>query len=69
MMLALCTAVTLRRPWRRAYSKAKRTMRSLPLRVMILMLSAASVADHVLDAGVQVLGVLAHHDQVDVVVA
>ena len=42
MMLALCTAVTLRRPWPRAYSKAKRAMRSVPLRVMILMLSAAS---------------------------
>ena len=42
MMLALCTAVTLRRPCVRAYSKAKRTMRSLPRRVMILMLSAAS---------------------------
>ncbi len=27
MMLALCTAVTFRRPSRRAYSKAKRTIR------------------------------------------
>ncbi len=36
---------------------------------MILMLSAASRADHVLDAGVQVLGVLADDDQVDVFVA
>ena len=42
MMLALCTAVTLRRPCLRAYSKAKRAMRSVPRRVMILMLSAAS---------------------------
>ena len=36
---------------------------------MILMHSAASGPDHVLDAGVQVLGVLADDDEVDVLVA
>ncbi len=68
-MLALWTAVTLRRPLATAYSKANRAIRSDAARVMILMLSAASRADHVLDAGVQVLGVLADDDEVDVLVA
>ena len=36
---------------------------------MILMLSAASRADHVLDAGVEVLGVLADDHEVHVLVA
>ena len=43
MMLALCTAVTLRRPFATAYSKAYRAIRSDAARVMILMLSAASL--------------------------
>ena len=68
-MFALWTAVTLCRPLATAYSKANRAIRSDASRVMILMLSAASRPDHVLDAGVQVLGVLADDDQVDVVVA
>ena len=43
MMLALWTAVTLRRSFATAYSKAKRAIRSEAARVMILMLSAASL--------------------------
>ena len=39
MMFALWTAVTRLRPWRRAYSKAKRAMRGEAFSVMILMLS------------------------------
>jgi hypothetical protein len=40
-MFALWTSVTLRRPWRRAYSKAYTITRSLPNRVMIAIDSAA----------------------------
>ena len=65
-MFALCTAVTLRRPLATAYSKAKRAIRSEASRVMILMLSAASRPDAVLDARVEVLGVLPDDDEVDV---
>ena len=43
MMLALCTAVTFRRPLATAYSNANRAIRSDAARVMILMLSAASL--------------------------
>ena len=39
MMLALWTAVIRFRPWRRAYSKAKRAIRVEAFSVMILMLS------------------------------
>jgi len=37
MMFALCTAVIRRRPWVRAYSKAKRAMRVEAFSVMILI--------------------------------
>ena len=68
-MLALCTAVTLRRPSRRAYSKAKRQMRSEAEPGDDLDGLGGVLAHHVLDARVEVLGVLAHDDQVDVLVA
>ena len=44
-------------------------MRSLAARVMILMRLGGVGAHHVLDAGVEVLGVLAHDHQVDALVA
>jgi len=37
MMLALWIAVTFRRPWVRACSKANRTIRSLPNRLIVLI--------------------------------
>ena len=40
-MFALWTSVTFLRPLARAYSNAKRMMRSLPYRVMIAIASAA----------------------------
>ena len=69
MMFALCTAVTFRRPFATAYSKAKRAIRSEAARVMILMLSAASWPTMCSMPGVQVLGVLADDHEVDVLVA
>ena len=88
MMLALCTAVTLRRPLARAYSKANLTMRRLAATEMDLIAdrrvgaelgahragdestsSSSRAAALELDAGVEVFGVLAHDDQVDVLVA
>ena len=65
MMLALCTAVTLRRLSRRAYSKANRAMRSLPSASDDLDRFGRVRSDHVLDPGVEVLGVLPHDHQVD----
>ncbi len=79
--LALCTAVTLRRPLRTAYSKAARTIRSDPLRVTLRTEIAASARDPLhrrlaveglrhprkLHADIHALGVLPEHHQVDVV--
>ena len=69
MMLALWTAVTRLRPCRRAYSKAKRAMRSEAFSVMIFRLSTTPGDHDVLEAAVEVLGVLAHDDQVDLLEA
>ena len=65
MMLALCTAVTFFRPRRRACSKANSAIRVDALSVMIFRLSTTPGHDGVLEAGVEVFGVLADDDQVD----
>ena len=64
-MLALCTAVTFLRPRRRACSKAN--SRDLRRRLLGDDLQALDDAGHddVLEAGVEVLGVLADDDEVD----
>ena len=89
MMFALVTHETRLRPWARAYSNAKRMIRSEPSRLIGLtempepeaicfFCSAVQLGDHllgfgraglVLDAGVEILGVLADDHEVDVVVA
>ena len=68
-MLALWTAVTLCRPFATAYSKANRAIRSDALAGDDLDALGRVAADHVLDAGVEVLGVLADDHEVDVLVA
>ena len=88
-MFAFVTHETRLRPCSRAYSNAKRMIRSEPSRLIgliempepdaiCLRLELVQLGDHVLrvvgaglvlDAGVQVLGVLAHDHEVDVVVA
>ena len=69
MMFALCTAVTRLRPWRRAYSKANCAMRvDASLGDDLQALDHAG-HDLVLEAGVEILGVLAHDDEIDALVA
>ena len=67
-MFALCTAVTFCGLSRRAYSKAKRAIRSDPEPGDDLDRLGRVAPDHVLDAGVEVLGVLPHDDQIDALV-
>ena len=69
MMLALCTAVTA---CARAAARARRRTRAMRVdasSVMIFRLSTTPGHDLVLEAGVEVLGVLAHDDEVDACVA
>ena len=65
MMLALWMAVTLARPSRRAYSKAARAIRMEALLGDDLQALHHAGNHFVLQAGVQVLGVLAEDGQVD----
>ena len=64
-MFALWIAVTFFRPCRRACSKANCAMRVDARSVMIFRLSTTPGHDLVLEAGVEILGVLADDDQVD----
>ena len=68
-MLALWIAVTRLRPNLRACSKANRAMRVEAFSVMILSALDDAGHDLVLEPGVEVLGVLADDDQVDVLEA
>ena len=65
-MLALWIAVTRLRPKARACSKANRAMFVEARSVMIFSDSTTPGHDFVLEAGVEVLGVLADDDEVDV---
>src|SRR6266516_3643237 len=73
MMFALWTAVTFRRPFARAYANANSTIRRVPvLETVALGLDPGQELLRlgrpllVLDAHVQVLGVLANDHEVDV---
>ena len=66
MMLALWIAVTRVRPAVRACSKANRAIRVDAFSVMIFRLSTMPGYDLVLEARIQILGVLPDDDQIDV---
>ena len=68
-MFALVAQVTDRRPSARGELEGKPAIFSEPLRVMSLSALGHARRLHVLDAGVEVLDVLAHDDEVDAAAA